>query len=245
MDYTLSDTYPLHIVLPRKMTNDQIATAAAFRSRGRLPAITYLHQASKAVMARSAQPLVGLTQKNCPEDELLLNFYRLKGVATSNTTTSSSTSAANTTSSENPAAHHTSSSLSSNNALSIVSQAKLYILDARGRIAANLNMAAGKGTEDVSSYFNAELVFGNIENIHVMRNSANALAECLSPDVHPYSNMKEVLTSSEGSGSGYSYKIEDSGWLKHIRLILVSAVFAAEKLHFDGHSVLVHCSDGW
>eukprot|EP00599_Poterioochromonas_sp_BG-1_P005388 CAMPEP_0173135244 /NCGR_PEP_ID=MMETSP1105-20130129/1782_1 /TAXON_ID=2985 /ORGANISM="Ochromonas sp., Strain BG-1" /LENGTH=222 /DNA_ID=CAMNT_0014047217 /DNA_START=120 /DNA_END=784 /DNA_ORIENTATION=+ len=103
-------------------------------------------------------------------------------------------------------------------------------------------MAAGKGTEDVSSYFNAELVFGNIENIHVMRNSANALAECLSPDVHPYSNMKEVLTSSEGSGSGYSYKIEDSGWLKHIRLILVSA---AEKLHFDGHSVLVHCSDGW
>jgi hypothetical protein len=112
-------------------------------------------------------------------------------------------------------------------------------------MAANLNMAAGKGTEDVSSYANAELVFGNIENIHVMRNSAASFAECLSPDIHPYCNMRDVLQSSDGLGSGYASKIEDSGWLRHVRLILVSAVFAAEKLHFEKSSLLVHCSDGW
>jgi myotubularin-related protein 1/2 len=59
---------------------DQIVAAAAFRSRGRLPAVTYLHGPTKAVLTRSAQPLVGITQKNCPEDELLLNLYRLKGM---------------------------------------------------------------------------------------------------------------------------------------------------------------------
>lgn len=68
-------------------------------------------------------------------------------------------------------------------------------------------------------------------------------------------------------------RIEDSGWLKHCRLLLQASVFAAEKLHADRYvlcvdvcsllriycgdvyrfvyvcgyrcSVLVHCSDGW
>ncbi len=66
-------------MLPALMTPDQIKSAAAFRSRGRLPAITYRHPATGAVLTRSAQPLVGLAQKSCPEDELLLNLYRMKG----------------------------------------------------------------------------------------------------------------------------------------------------------------------
>lgn len=57
---------------------------------------------------------------------------------------------------------------------------KLIILDARGKVAATLNMAMGKGTEDVSYYPNTELVFCNIDNIHVMRSSATAMADALS-----------------------------------------------------------------
>lgn len=57
---------------------------------------------------------------------------------------------------------------------------KLYIFDARGKVAATLNMAAGKGTEDVSLYQNTELIFCNIDNIHVMRSSAAIFAEALS-----------------------------------------------------------------
>ena len=49
---------------------------------------------------------------------------------------------------------------------------KFIILDARRQIAAALNMAAGKGTEDISLYPNAELIFCDIDNIHVMRASA-------------------------------------------------------------------------
>ena len=58
---------------------------------------------------------------------------------------------------------------------------KFYILDARRQIAATLNMAAGKGTEDISLYPNAELIFCNIDNIHVMRASVQGLAELLYP----------------------------------------------------------------
>lgn len=57
---------------------------------------------------------------------------------------------------------------------------KFCILDARGKVAATLNMAVGKGTEDVSQYQNAELIFCNIDNIHVMRTSAAAMADALS-----------------------------------------------------------------
>lgn len=122
---------------------------------------------------------------------------------------------------------------------------KLYILDARGKIAATLNMAAGKGTEDVSSYQNTELVFGNIDNIHVMRSSAATLTDNISSIFHPHVGMKEVIQSSDGGLSGYYSRLEDSGWLRHLRLILLSGIFTAERLHFDGDSVLVHCSDGW
>ena len=48
-----------------------------------------------------------------------------------------------------------------------------------------------------------------------------------------------------GSGVGYYTKLEESGWLRHVRLIMCASVLAAEKLHLEGASVLVHCSDGW
>lgn len=57
---------------------------------------------------------------------------------------------------------------------------KFCILDARGKVAAALNMAVGKGTEDVSLYQNTELIFCNVDNIHVMRASAVAMADALS-----------------------------------------------------------------
>jgi hypothetical protein len=33
---------------------------------------------------------------------------------------------------------------------------------------------------------------------------------------------------------GYYSKLEESGWLKHVRLILKAGVLAAEKLHLEG-----------
>lgn len=43
--------------------------------------VTYLHGPTGAVLTRSAQPMVGLGQKNCAADAKLLNLYRCKGKA--------------------------------------------------------------------------------------------------------------------------------------------------------------------
>lgn len=214
--YLLSPTYPRFLIVPKQMNDKGIFASVRFRSQGRFPVVTYLHKATKAVLVRCAQPLVGLSQKNCEEDSLLLNWYRLKGKE------------------EEPG-----------NASSLHS--KLYILDARGKLAATLNMAAGKGTEDVSFYQNTELVFGNIENIHVMRSSAFMYSDGFTIATHPPSGMKELLLGggNDSLGEGYHGRLENAGWLRHLRMLLISSVFVAEKLHFEDTSVVVHCSDGW
>lgn len=154
---------------------------------------------------------------------------------------------------------------------------KFYIFDARRQIAATLNMAAGKGTEDASIYNNTDLIFCDIDNIHVMRMSAITFADCNLPgafapttssstSVH-IANGSNIITSSAGtplaghrigvsgnissnidmtgSGAGYYSKIEESGWLRYLRLIINASVMVAEKMHLEGASVLIHCSDGW
>ena len=205
-NYSLCDTYPTHVVVPSKMSDIDLKVAAEYRSKRRLPAVTYMHRSSGAVLTRSAQPLVGLTFKNCSTDVTLLNLYRNKGMV----------------------------GIPKEYEQNI--PPRFYILDARRQIAATLNMAAGKGTEDASMYNNTELIFGNIDNVHVMRQSANLLADLLLPGGYNVENA---------GGSGFYAKLEESGWLKHTRLILAAGNLVAEKLHLEKTSVLIHCSDGW
>eukprot|EP00981_Chlorochromonas_danica_P003236 scaffold633_cov288-Ochromonas_danica.AAC.71 len=220
-DYSLIDTYPRYLILPQGMTFDEIKAAAEYRSRSRLPVIVYKHSFSVsgsedgggALLLRSAQPLAGITQKMCEEEQRLLEYYRMRGQL------------------------HRPGSLRHDHS-------RLIILDCRGILAATLNKAAGKGTESIGNYTNTELVFGNIDNIHVMRAAALTLADSLASFSSQATGI-ETRDLIDQNMSGYFGKMEDSGWLRFLRMILVSSVFVAEKLHFDQHSVLVHCSDGW
>lgn len=108
---------------------------------------------------------------------------------------------------------------------------KLFILDLRRQIAAAVNMVAGKGTEDTAEYTNTELIFCNIDNIHVMRASLNNLADA-------------TCTGAE-MDLNFNAKVEESGWLKHLSLLLAASVLAAEKIHLEEATVLNHCSDGF
>jgi hypothetical protein len=72
-------TYPPYLVLPAALSHENIKLAAVFRSKARLPVVTYCDQISGCVLLRSAQPLVGLTQQTSSADQLLLNYCRLSG----------------------------------------------------------------------------------------------------------------------------------------------------------------------
>ncbi|XP_028793425.1 phosphatidylinositol-3-phosphatase myotubularin-1, partial [Neltuma alba] len=134
------------------------------------------------------------------------------------------------------------------------SRRKLYIADARPRKNALANGAMGGGSESSSNYFQCEVVFFGIDNIHAMRESFARLREYL--DTHGKSSsdgMSSFLrhggsTWGGGNLSSMSTSVStlgDSGWLLHVQSVLAGAAWIAARLHMEKASVLVHCSDGW
>lgn len=107
---------------------------------------------------------------------------------------------------------------------------RLYIMDARPEVNAKVNKAKGGGFESEEAYQNTELVFLDIQNIHVMRESLRKLKDLCYPRIDDRTWL-----------SG----LDDTHWLEHIRLILNGAARIVDKIENHKTSVLVHCSDGW
>uniref|UniRef100_A0A1D1YSY4 Myotubularin-related protein 2 n=1 Tax=Anthurium amnicola TaxID=1678845 RepID=A0A1D1YSY4_9ARAE len=131
---------------------------------------------------------------------------------------------------------------------------KLYIADARPRKNALANSAMGGGSESSSNYFQSEVVFFGIDNIHAMRDSLSRLRDYL--DKHGTSSsdgMSSFLrnggwTWGGGNLSSMSVSVanlEDSGWLSHVQSVLAGSAWIAARVDLESASVLVHCSDGW
>jgi len=75
--FLLSATYPEYLVLPRAMSDEQIVSAAQFRSKQRLPCATWMDRTTGAVLARSSQTMAGLGGKKNQEDINLLEHLRV------------------------------------------------------------------------------------------------------------------------------------------------------------------------
>lgn len=134
------------------------------------------------------------------------------------------------------------------------SRRKLYIADARPRKNALANGAMGGGSESSSNYFQSEVVFLGIDNIHAMRESFVRLREYM--DTHGKASsdgMSSFLrqggsTWGGGNLSSMSASVStlgDSGWLLHVQGVLAGAAWIAARVAMEHASVLVHCSDGW
>lgn len=189
-NYELCDTYPQVLCVPALATDDDLRQVAAFRSRNRLPVLSWIHPDGQTTITRSSQPLVGVATRRSTPDERYIDMII-------NTNTKS---------------------------------LKLYIMDARPMVNAVANKAKGGGFESEDAYQNAELLFLDIHNIHVMRESLRKLKDICFPtrdDAHWLSS------------------VESTHWLAHIKQILAGATRIVDKVENHKTSVLVHCSDGW
>lgn len=133
--YSLCDSYPAVWAIPAAAIDEDLQASASFRSRGRLPVLSWIHPESQATITRCAQPLVGVGGKRSREDERYVQLIM----------------------DANAQSH------------------KLFIMDARPMPNAIANKAKGGGYESEDAYQNAELVFLDIHNIHVMRESLRKL----------------------------------------------------------------------
>lgn len=70
-DFSLCDTYPARLAFPAGVSNETLQKAASFRSRARLPTLSYLHR-NGASITRCSQPNVGLIGGSSAADQSLL-----------------------------------------------------------------------------------------------------------------------------------------------------------------------------
>ncbi|KAK7481955.1 hypothetical protein BaRGS_00026758 [Batillaria attramentaria] len=69
--YELCDTYPSLLYVPAIASTPVLVGSSKFRSRGRLPVLSYLHRENQAAVTRCSQPLAGFSAR-CVEDEQML-----------------------------------------------------------------------------------------------------------------------------------------------------------------------------
>lgn len=253
-DYSFSPTYPALLVVPSKISDNTLKYAGNFRSRARIPTLTYLHPVNNCTITRSSQPFVGLRMKRSIQDE------RLVGACFS-----ASTDSLDAPSSTNPDQSPSSSqldlsvdgadvdpSLSETERMEdelIASPNALYdektgkrliygaqqhnlIVDARPAINSYAMQAIGMGSENMDYYRFAKKIFLNIDNIHVMRDSLDKVVSAIKDaDVSPFPPNRDLLAKSK--------------WLKHISGILDGSAIIARQVGIQHSHVLIHCSDGW
>ncbi|EGD78684.1 hypothetical protein PTSG_01664 [Salpingoeca rosetta] len=188
--YEVCPTYARKLFVPTFSSDDVVRGSAKFRSKGRLPALSFRSTVNHCCICRSSQPYSGMQSKRSDEDEKhLLAIQRCSPHGK-----------------------------------------PLIIVDTRPKVNAMANKAAGKGFENMEGYANCKLMFHGIQNIHVMRDSLNALLKaCLASNIRPDKYLRGV---------------NDSGWLKHIQTVMQTTLSIVDYIN-NGHNVLVHCSDGW
>ena len=256
-DYSFCPTYPAVLVVPSKISDNTLKYAGTFRSRARIPTLTYLHPVNNCTITRSSQPFVGIRMKRSIQDE------RLVGACFSASTDfldapGSSAAAAAATVEHSPQASQVDLAESVESELTdterledelIAGANAIYdektgkrliygaqqhnlIVDARPAINSYAMQAIGMGSENMDYYRFAKKVFLSIDNIHVMRDSLDKVVEAIKEaDISPFPPNRELLAKSN--------------WLKHIAAILDGSSIIARQVGIQHSHVLIHCSDGW
>ena len=255
-DYSFSPTYPALLAVPSKISDNTLKYAANFRSRARIPTLSYLHPVNNCTITRSSQPFVGLRMKRSIQDERLVGacFSALadsldatsppdpdRSPSSSHVDLSAESADADLSLSETERMRREDELIAGPNALydektgkRLVYGAQQHnlIVDARPAINSYAMQAIGMGSENMDYYRFAKKVFLNIDNIHVMRDSLDKVVSAIKDaDVSPFPPNRDLLAKSK--------------WLKHIGGILDGSAIIARQVAIQHSHVLIHCSDGW
>ena len=255
-NYELCPSYSRHIVIPKTFPLSKIETAASYRSKKRLPALTWVHPENNAPLCRCAQPRSGFTQMaSMPEDDEMLLAIR---------------STVMTTELPNPILHifDARPKLNANaNALAgkgfeNVSRlggpnvAKI-IFCGIGNIHVMRNSLAEltKTCETYNQLVNEDIGATAMKQRRRRRGSSSSssssskssrptLSSSAAPNSSASCSSFSATSLSANTSSSFHEKIGRSKWLDHSALLIRSASNIADILQ-RGQPCVVHCSDGW
>lgn len=251
-DYAFSPTYPALLPVPSTISDNTLNYAGRYRSRVRIPVLTYLHPVNNCSISRSSQPLAGLRGKRSIQDEKLVSAcfsacaqpdeVETASLSVSKTSPASSQvdMGSSGTDGELSETERLEDEIISSSTVQITADKPLIygaqqhnlIVDARPTVNALAMQAVGLGSENMDHYKFATKAYLGIDNIHVMRNSLEKVVEAIKDaDISKLPPNRDLLVRS--------------GWLKHITGLLDGSALIARQVGIQHSHVLIHCSDGW
>ena len=254
--YAFCPSYPALMAVPSRISDTTLSYAAKYRSKARIPALTYLHWANHASITRSSQPMVGLKNARSIQDEKLIEAiftsHHFADPESITAKAAADASAGATAAAAGAPAVATVYGATTTN----------LIIDARPTTNAMANVAKGAGTENMEYYKGCKKSYLGIENIHVMRDSLNKVTDALreSEPIATFGMRVEALGDAtpadpvmDGTGSVLRLNptpvdpaaLRKSMWLKHIQSLMEGSMSIVRNVHINSSHVLIHCSDGW
>lgn len=221
-DYKFCETYPSKLVVPKTISDSVLNHASKYRSKQRIPVLTYYHKKTGCTITRCSQPLLGIQQSRSIQDEKLVDEIFKSGEL-------------NEDDDAHNGAHRDQDTAQDGQQKSTIrrrSRNKNLIIDARPTTNAMAQTALGAGSENMDNYLNCEKIYLGIDNIHVMRDSLNKLNELLKSNDLNKPKLNQV-------------QLDKTMWLKYISLLLQSTEKLSKSLVLNKTNILIHCSDGW
>ncbi|KAH9483902.1 Phosphoinositide 3-phosphatase [Psilocybe cubensis] len=217
-DYTFCPTYPSRLVVPTRISDTTLQYASKYRSKCRIPILSYLHWANYGSITRSSQPMVGITQSRSVQDEKLIEAIFQS--------------------------HWSPESRVSNTVVYGATPTNL-IIDARPTVNAVANTAKGAGTENMDYYKEGKKIYLGIDHIHTMRESLAKVVEALKEADQLLASINNETDHGTSLAVLDKQALRRSGWLRHISAILEGTLIITKNIHVNSSHVLIHCSDGW
>ena len=74
--FKLCMTYPEHLVVPKAINNSQVEGCAKFRTKSRLPALTYYHRETGTSIWRCSQCMQSYSRRSTDDEDMLMEIGR-------------------------------------------------------------------------------------------------------------------------------------------------------------------------
>lgn len=269
--YELCPTYPSVLAVPTSVSDSVLVVASKFRSKGRIPVLSWRDRHTGAVICRSSQPLVGLGQKQCDKDVFLIQAIAATNPSSSklviidarpwkNAVAQKTVGRAGYELTEHYETRHATASLKYADMMASEQNAAAAAAISAGSAASAFAPATASASinDDTQSFHDsggnsAWDNSGERRQILETMESSLVLTECKLifmgiENIHTmrksYHKLMDLCTTKQNNDKWLD-QLASTHWMDHISRILDSAVEIVRIVKEQKSSVLIHCSDGW
>ncbi|KAJ1613028.1 myotubularin related protein 1 [Cryptosporidium canis] len=235
-NFELCSSYPRILVVPASISDSQLVKIAAFRSKGRIPILSWTNPGLKCTLWRSSQPKSAF--KRCIEDEIMIttisSFYKSE-----DSRDERPFSILDARPKLNAFANKATGAGFEN--IDHYNHCKLDFLNIE-----NIHKVRDSWNKMVSVVQKVSNQDSNTGSFYIEKGAELLNQESITPaQAQSILNSMSRMNNPESlAGLKLISEIDSTGWYDLISIILASSNRIVDEL-IRGRGVLVHCSDGW